>query len=303
VTGVQQLRAEPFQGLLMQHHLIFVAGLHRSGTSLLHGFLRSHPGVSGFSNTGVPEDEGQHLQTMFPPAKEFGGPGRFGFNEGAFMDENHPLATAETAKRLFLEWSHYWDLSKPYLVEKSPPNLVRTRFLQRLFPGCRFIVILRHPIAVAYATQKWSKTPIASLLEHTLLCYERFQADIRFLCQVYVLRYEEFVVTPSTHLMRLADWLGISPFNCSERIRPQVNERYFSRWRRGLDVGLRRNRRETEQLVAQFARRAAAFGYRMVNPERIDPLPWCGMHENLNPGEQPVRGEFLTEGRVKSGRL
>src|SRR4051794_25412717 len=134
----------------MQHRLIFVAGLHRSGTSLLHRLLRSHPSVSGFSNSGVPEDEGQHLQTVFPPAKELGGPGQFGFNQESFMDENHPSATPENAQHLFAQWSQYWDLSKPYLVEKSPPNLVRTRFLQRLFPDCRFLVILRHPIAVAY---------------------------------------------------------------------------------------------------------------------------------------------------------
>ena len=39
-------------------------------------------------------------------------------------------------------------MSEPVLVEKSPPNLVRTRFLQALFPDARQIVVTRHPIAV-----------------------------------------------------------------------------------------------------------------------------------------------------------
>ena len=46
--------------------LVFVGGLHRSGTSLVHRCLALHPAVSGFSGTGVPEDEGQHLQTVYP---------------------------------------------------------------------------------------------------------------------------------------------------------------------------------------------------------------------------------------------
>lgn len=76
--------------------LIFIGGLHRSGTSLLHEILRRHPAVSGFANTGVPKDEGQHLQTVYPPASAFGGPGLFGFNRASFMNEDHPLATIES---------------------------------------------------------------------------------------------------------------------------------------------------------------------------------------------------------------
>jgi Sulfotransferase family len=259
----------------MQQHLIFIAGLHRSGTSLLHELFRSHPSISGFSNTGVPEDEGQHLQTVFPSARQFGGPGRFGFNPESFMDEHHPLATPNNAKRLFLEWSQYWDLSKPYLTEKSPPNIVRTRFLQSLFTECSFVVILRHPIAVAYATQRWAQTPIPSLLDHTLLCYERFQADMPFLRRLYVLRYEEFVLAPSAHLMKLAEWLGIGTFECLQAVRQRVNDHYFASWRRGFDLDLRRDRKQIHRLADQFSQRAAAFGYRMHDPQVIDPLTWC----------------------------
>ena len=63
----------------MEHRFVFLAGLHRSGTTLLARLLAAHPEVSGFSGTGVPADEGQHLQTVYPAAKVYGGPGRFGF--------------------------------------------------------------------------------------------------------------------------------------------------------------------------------------------------------------------------------
>ena len=103
---------------------IFIGGVHKSGTSLLHEILKSHPDISGFSDTGVPEDEGQLLQSVYPPAYTFGGAGRFGFHEESYMDEHHPLATERNAEELFLQWSRYWDLDRPYLIEKSPPNII-----------------------------------------------------------------------------------------------------------------------------------------------------------------------------------
>ena len=47
--------------------IILVCGLHRSGTSLLFQILRDHPDISGFRNTGVNQDEGQHLQSVYLP--------------------------------------------------------------------------------------------------------------------------------------------------------------------------------------------------------------------------------------------
>ena len=63
----------------MEHRFVFLAGLHRSGTTLLARLLAAHPDISGLSGTGVPADEGQHLQSVYPAAKVYGGPGRFGF--------------------------------------------------------------------------------------------------------------------------------------------------------------------------------------------------------------------------------
>jgi len=60
--------------------LLFIGGLHKSGTSILHRILRSHSDVSGFSDTGFPQDEGHLIQSVYPPAWAYGGPGRFAFN-------------------------------------------------------------------------------------------------------------------------------------------------------------------------------------------------------------------------------
>lgn len=265
----------PSHGEMTENQLVFIGGLHRSGTSLLHEILRSHPAISGFCDTGVPEDEGQHLQDVYPTAEVFGGPGRFGFDSDSFMDETHPLATPENAALLLDQWRPLWDMSKPVLVEKSPPNLVRTRFLQRLFPGSRFIILLRHPIAVAYATLKWRRCGIVDLIEHNLRCYERFLADMPRLKHVLVLRYEEFVQDPGFYIGRICDWLGLEKFPVSREVHADINAKYLAQWYRdcrgfkgfGVKVACRMHR---------FEKRAAILGYSIHNPPVVSPGAWPG---------------------------
>src|SRR5690348_9288269 len=91
-----------------QRQFVFLAGLHRSGTTLLARLLAAHPEVSGFSGTGVPADEGQLLQSVYPAAKEYGGPGRFGFAPESHLTEASPLASEENATKLLDEWSPHW---------------------------------------------------------------------------------------------------------------------------------------------------------------------------------------------------
>ena len=145
------------------HRFVFVGGLHRSGTRMMARTIAAHPDVSAFAGTGVPEDEGQHLQTVYPKPSARQQAGRFAFVRGAHLTERSPLVTTESRHTLFSEWSRYWDLTCPWLLEKSPPNLIMTRFLQELFPSSRFVIVLRHPIAVACATREHAE--LQSLLD------------------------------------------------------------------------------------------------------------------------------------------
>jgi hypothetical protein len=50
-------------------------------------------------------------------------------------------------QRLYTDWSPYWHLKQPRLVEKSPPNIIKTLFLARAFHPAptTFVMQLRHP--------------------------------------------------------------------------------------------------------------------------------------------------------------
>jgi hypothetical protein len=256
-----------------RNKFIFLAGLHRSGTSLLHEIIRGHPEISGMSGTGAPEDEGQHLQSVYEPASSFGGPGKFVFDPRSHMDESHSLATQENAKIIFKHWSQYFDLSCKYLVEKSPPNIVRTRFLQKLFPGSKFILILRHPLAVSYATRKWSKTSIHSLFEHYLLAHEIMERDIQVLGSAYILRYEDLVTEPQEVINDIFSYLELEHIKISHDVKRGVNDRYFKMWESDRQNSGKQNLKELSQ---EFETETNKFGYSITDYSRLLPVSWIG---------------------------
>ena len=265
----------PFDGKT----LVFVGGLHRSGTSLLHRCLAAHPDASGFRETGVPEDEGQHLQSVYRPARAHGGPGRFGFDPGAHLTEESPLVTDESRERLAADWGPHWDLSRRVLVEKSPPNLIRGRFLQAMFPGARLVMMMRHPIAVACATRKWSWSSYSELVEHWLVCHETLIGDAPHLRDPVIMRYEDLVADPDRVLEAAFRTAGLAPHPSGITVRTGINDAYFRRW-----LGRRWNpvkRADTDRAVHGFEERVRRFGYSLREPGRLDVPPEPAMARSL----------------------
>ena len=248
---------------VQDHRFVFLAGLHRSGTTLLARLLAAHPAISGFSGTDVPADEGQHLQTVYPPASVWGGPGRFGFAPEAHFTEAQ--ASEEKAQRLLEEWSPHWDLARPVLLEKSPPNLLKTRFLQALFPGSAFVVIVRHPIPVSIPTARWRGTRrYDRMFAHWLHCHEIFEADREHLERVHTLTYEQLVQDPAGVLRGIFEFLGLDPIAPSEPVTGGANEKYFRQWqemKRGLGM-----RAYLDLVSLRYERRVRRYGYSLVRP-------------------------------------
>ena len=253
------------------HRMVFVGGLHRSGTTLLARLVGGHPLVSGFSGTGVPEDEGQHLQRVYPSAQAYGGPGRFGFDERAHLTEHSPLAGPTSARRLFEQWSPHWDLSRPLLLEKSPPNLLATRFLQALFPGAHFIVIVRHPAAVALATRRRDpRQRLLRLLRHWFHVHALLISDLPSLDHVLVVRYERLLEDPDVCRQRLAAFLGVPDQFPPLVMDREAQEQYLRAWR-DLDRSAR-GRLTTAMLRREFEQPANALGYSFTDLQRCDEL-------------------------------
>jgi hypothetical protein len=258
------------------HRLVFVAGLHRSGTTPLARMMAEQPRISGLTGTGVEEDEGQHLQPVYPVAMTYGGPGRFARDRRAHLTETSPLATPANAERLIAAWSPYWDLNADLLLEKSPPNLVMGRFLQALFPGSAMIVVVRHPVVVALGTRKWApRTTLHRLVGHWFEAHRTFAADLPHLERVHLLRYEDLVADAAGELARIQHFLGLAEPIPHERMQAARSSGYEQAWREMASGGLPA-RWARARIEADFGGFAADFGYDLSDPHHLEPLRLAG---------------------------
>ena len=108
-------------------------------------------------------------------------------------------------------------------------------------------MVLRHPIAVAAATENWTRTvkgkpgallrgPLAwtntrRLIDHWVLCHELFAVDAPHISRLAVLRYEDLVRDPSAALSRVLAFVGIDATLDSDLpVRKGINDKYFDRW-------------------------------------------------------------------------
>jgi len=214
---------------------VFVCGLQRSGTSVLARNIGRLRNCTAFRNTGVLQDEGQYLQDVYATDHACGGTGRFGFNPRAHLTETSDLLTPENLVRLKASWERYWDPAKSIRIEKTPKNLLMTRFLQAAFPNSYFVVIKRHPVAVSMANQRW-KVSMASLrmgFEHWLHCYGLYEEDKKHIGRLYELRYEDYINDPSRYHREIAEFIGAEVFEDEmEELAGAHNKKYFDRWRK-----------------------------------------------------------------------
>jgi hypothetical protein len=152
--------------------------------------------------------------------------------------------------------------------------LIRTRFLQAIFPVSKFIVILRHPLAVSYATMKWSKTSLRSLIDHSLCAYEIFQRDMSHLQSLYVLKYEDFVENPKEEMAKIFEFMSVPNHLFSQEILRDVNGKYFQMWNENRE----RETPEMKDSLTSFENRARAFGYSFESLNASIPNEICGYH-------------------------
>ena len=257
---------------------VFVGGLHRSGTSLVARWLASHPAVAGFRDTGVWEDEGQHLQDALLPARLLGGPGRFARHPGALGELLPEDSVVPLRERLLRTWAPLWD-DRPVRVAKSPPNLLRGPLLQQLFPGSVLVVVRRHPIAVALATRRMGRRfagrDLVELVEHWAIAHELFEGQRPRLGALVEFEHADLVRRPEA-IAPMFESLEIDPVPPPERL-VDTDAIYRREW--GDIMRSRREGPALRQALEGLSDRVLRLGYRLDGFDR---------------DSGPLRGAFST---------
>ncbi|PZX16226.1 sulfotransferase family protein [Palleronia aestuarii] len=205
------VRRTTFPEAAITQRYVFVGGLHRSGTSLLATLLATHPDIACIHGAPVPENEGVYLQGAIPHTALHGRPMHFATDPAQHHVEGEAHDRLETRDRLRSDWDPWFTPGGLWRVEKSPVNLTRMRLYQQLFPTSQFVVILRHPQAVAGAVRKWNHEDLDASIDHWIAAHEQVRGDLAYLHAVLVLRYEDLLARPAATIQALEAFLSLSP--------------------------------------------------------------------------------------------
>jgi len=93
-------------------------------------------------------------------------------------------------------WDGYWDQSRPLLVEKSPPNLLRADEIVRHFHPAHFLIMVRNPYAHCEGLirrNRWSPDEAA---EFSMRCMRQQSKNSADLPHTLCFTYEDLVGNP-----------------------------------------------------------------------------------------------------------
>lgn len=198
---------------------IFVAGLHRTGTSLAARLIADHPEVRAIQASPAPENEGCYLQGAIPHTALHGIPGHYAADPEQHHIESSHFDRLDVRERMEGDWDRWFAPGGQWRVEKSPVNLTRMRLYQQLFPLSQYVVVLRHPEAMAAALAKWSDQPAHELIDYALDAYTHVEDDLPYLHAALVVRYEDLVAEPSDTIASFHRFLGLDPAPVQEALR------------------------------------------------------------------------------------
>ena len=207
---------------------VFIGGLHRSGTTLVADCLAAHPEVQRLPHDVAPEGEGAFLQGAIPHDATSGVPGEWAETEEAHLVDGGVYDRLEVRDRLRTDWDLWYPPGGVWRLEKSPVNLLRARLYQQLFPASQFVFVVRHPVAVARATAKWSDRGESALLRHWEVAHRTLAGDLPRLHNWLVIRFEDLIDRPEAEMARAFAFLRLDPLPVAHRIDKGANDAYLA---------------------------------------------------------------------------
>jgi hypothetical protein len=186
---------------------VFIVGCGNSGTTLLQRILSTHPDV------GSMRREGQFFHNQLKGHIWGGWYKRRWATVPQYyrMDENSThKVNVEKLKR---QWgAKLNDPTKPVLLEKSPRNTLRVRWLQKHFENAHFIGMTRNGYAVAEGIRrKVTHYNLKTAALQWTKANEFMLADFDHLERKKIISYETLAEKPDECIGEICQFIGIDP--------------------------------------------------------------------------------------------
>jgi len=174
---------------LNSHKTLFIQSLPYSGSTVLVRLFETSKNASVFSSQN---------------------------GEGQMIPEIRPFMRYDSWKEdKFIPWDNIkkiyeknWDLTKPVLVEKSPPNIIHTKILEEKFENPHFIIMCRNPYAWCRGVKR--RTPERTFTEIAAVWLERtryLKFNVNNLKQFLFFTYEEFTDSPEKVTKKIIEFI------------------------------------------------------------------------------------------------
>lgn len=187
---------------------LFLVGCYNSGTTLLASLLSRHPQI------GSLPDEGQYLTDQLVCDYEVGLPRMWCERESLFRwDETH---VGPDVARIRSEWAVRANRRGPVMMEKTPSNIARMRWLQANFENAYFVAIVRNGYAVAEGIRRkacvdgrYYAWPMELCARQWRRCAEVLAEDGPAIRHLKIVRYEDLAKDPLDTLGGILNFVGV----------------------------------------------------------------------------------------------
>lgn len=181
---------------------LFILGVNNSGTGLLERVISKHPGVRSLP------DEGQLLSTALPRPWRHGVSRLWTQRLDLFrLTEEHSGEPAQLAKA---HWLPQFSVGEGYLMEKSPPRAIQSRWLNRWFSPAFFVGIVRNPFAACEGIRRRCGCGLEPAAIHWSIGNQLMIRDLEHVEHSLLVRYEDLVRDPLSQLRTIASFLELS---------------------------------------------------------------------------------------------
>jgi hypothetical protein len=167
------------------HKYVFVLSLPYSGSTVLWRLLSTSPTASSHPVEG---------QTL-PGVKQIVWERRW--------EPDHKLPWEDIKQK----WEQAWDMTKPVLLEKSPPHIIRAFDIERVFLPAYFIVMIRDPYAFCEGVRRRDRVNVGSGAEFWARCATYQVRNIEGLKNVIYFKYEDFADDPASAKDQILDFI------------------------------------------------------------------------------------------------